>query len=524
LKAAIIRPKPRPTEEFRRRGDAARRALLGGAALAAGLAAGIAKPDSLRIVPTVAVTESYSDNVALVAGDLARSGWVTQVAPRFRADLSGARMKGFFDYRLDYTAFSSASRLNGTQRFLNSFAKVEAIEKRLFVDMRADISNQNRSVFGAAVTPGLSTPSANRIETTSYQVAPYTRGQVADIARYQLRLVESRVRANDAALPDASTTEWVGRMTNAAPSAKLGWAVDADALSLRTGASGTLADSRIRGSFIYALNPQMHLYATAGRETTDFAGPPRRATNTRGVGLEWSPSVRTQLSALHEKRFFGDGRSVVFSHRTPLTAWRLVSTKDAAVLPAQLAAGNTTSIESLMSDLLASAIPDPDARAAAVRRRLDETGITGTSALNSNFLSARPFVFRNDVASFALLGAINTMALMFTRREQRSFGASLAGGGSVGDEDFRQTGFDANLAHRLSPRTTLTLTATTLRTEGLTATASRSRQHLYSVFLSNRVGPKTTASFGFRRVDFDGSTALESYRGNAIFGSVAIRL
>jgi uncharacterized protein (PEP-CTERM system associated) len=520
LNVSSIRPPTRPAEALHRhRGDARGRTLL-----AAGLAAGSAKAESLLIVPNVALTESYSDNVSLLPGELARSGWLTEIAPRIRADLAGARVKGFVDYRVNYGVYAGESRLNGTQRFLSSLLKVEALEKWAFVEVRADISNQNRSAFGAAVTPGLATPSANRIETASYQLAPYVRGQVADIASYQLRLIESRVRANDVALPDMRSSEWAARMTNASPSAKLGWAVDANTLTLRSSASRTLADSRVRGSLIYALNPQMHLYAIAGRESSDFAGPLRRTTSTRGGGLEWSPSVRTQLSALQEKRFFGNGRSVVFSHRTPLTAWRLASTKDAAVLPSLLAAGSASSIESLMSNLLASAIPDPEARAAAVRRRLEETGISGTSALNSNFFTTRPVVYREDVASFALLGAINTIALLFTRREQRSFGAGIAGEASVADEDFRQTGFDVNLAHRLSPLTTLTLTATTLRTEGLASTAARSRQHVYSAFVSTRVGRRTSASFGLRRVDFDGTTALESYRANAIFGSVAIRL
>jgi uncharacterized protein (PEP-CTERM system associated) len=234
--------------------------------------------------------------------------------------------------------------------------------------------------------------------------------------------------------------------------------------------------------------------------------------------------VRTQLSVVHERRFFGAGHNVVFSHRTPLTAWRLASVKDAAVLPTQLTTSSLSSIQGLMSDLLTSAIPDLEARAVAVRRRLEETGISETSALSSNFFTTRPFIFRNAVASFALLGATNTITFTINRREQRSFGVSIAGEGSLADEDFRQRGFDANLAHKLSPLTTLTLAATSLRTEDLKIAARRSRQYFYSLFLSSRIGPRTSASFGIRRTDFNSSTALDSYRENAIFGSVSIRL
>ena len=223
MKVEVNRPGSHPAEEFRVRArNTGRRALVAPVALAALLAAGIARAESFRLVPIVAVAQTYSDNAALLPGELARSGWVTGISPGIRADLAGARVKGFLDYRLTETRYSSESRFNGTQNFLDSFAKVEAVDKLLFVEARANISQQNRSPFGAAVTPDLSTPSANRVETTVYQVAPTLRGHLSDIASYQLRLNETNVRVDDASLPDTRTTEWVGKISNASPSAKLG--------------------------------------------------------------------------------------------------------------------------------------------------------------------------------------------------------------------------------------------------------------------------------------------------------------
>ena len=102
------------------------------------------------MVPSVAVAQTYSDNVALLPGELARSGWVTGISPGIRADLAGARVKGSLDYHLTKSLYSADSRLNSTQNFLDSFAKVEAVDKLLFVEARANISQQNRSPFGAA--------------------------------------------------------------------------------------------------------------------------------------------------------------------------------------------------------------------------------------------------------------------------------------------------------------------------------------------------------------------------------------
>jgi uncharacterized protein (PEP-CTERM system associated) len=230
------------------------------------------------------------------------------------------------------------------------------------------------------------------------------------------------------------------------------------------------------------------------------------------------------LAGVYEKRFFGDGYSAIFSHRTPLSAWSLVSTKDVQLLPGQLISSSSSTIQNLISVQLTSAIPDPEARAEAVRRRLEETGISENSALSSSTITTRPFVFWNSVASVALLGATNTITLSITYREQRNFGVSFAEEGSNADGNYRQRGINANWAHMLSPLTSLTLAATLLQTDGLTITARQSRQYSSSLFLLTQLGPRTSASFGIRLVDFNTSTASDNYRENAVFGAVSVRL
>jgi uncharacterized protein (PEP-CTERM system associated) len=491
---------------------------------AALLFAATGNAESLRVLPSVDLTETWSDNAALAPAELARPGWITDLVPAIRIDVSGARVKGLFDLRVHNTAYSTDARLNSTQTYLNSFAKVEVAENLLFVDARADVGQQNKSPFGAATTPDLSTPSANRVQTASLQISPYVRGTLSDLASYQLRFTETWVHSDEAALPDTRSSEWIASIRNASPSAKLGWTVAASALSLRNDIVGTLEDSRIRGSIIYAVYPQLRFSLIEGYETTDFEGPPKVGNSTPGIGFTWSPSERTQFSGVYEKRFFGDGYNVIFRHRTPISAWSVLSTKDVEVLPTQLASGGTGALQSLMSEQLTSAIPDPEARAEAVRRRLEETGISGSSPLSSNVVTARPFVYWNSVASAALLGATNTVTFTLTYREQRSFGVSFAGEETSVESDFRQKGLNANWAHKLSPQTSLTLAATALRTDGLTIASRQTKQYSASMFFLTRLGPRTSASLGIRHVNFNSSDELASYRENAAFCLVSIRL
>ena len=492
-------------------------------ALAAVLAAGATRAETFRLTPSVTLSEFYSDNIALLPGDIATKGWITGLSPEIRAELSGVRAKGFLDFRLQRNAYSSSSGLDGTRRFLNSSAKVEAVEKLFFVDARANITQQNRSPFGAAATPDSTSRGTNRVETKTYQVSPYLRGDYSDIASYQLRFIETLSQADDPTIPDTRTSEWVAKIGNPKRSAKLGWAIDANALRLRNDNVGTLENSRIRGSLIYAVYPQLHVSAIEGHETTDFAGPPRRGKDTPGVGLEWSPSDRTQLSAVYEKRFFGEGHSALFTHRTPLTAWKLVSIRDVAVLPTQLATSGANSIANLMADLLTSAIPDPEARAAAALRRLEEYGVPGSSPISSDFLTSRPFIVRSTVGSVALLGTRNTVTLTVSTRTQHAFAGSSGNAGSFATDDFRQNGFNANFAHKLTPLTSMTFVAARLRTEGLTAT-TQTRQGSYSLLLTSRLGTNTTATLGVQHLEFSSSIAIDNYRENAIFGALNVRM
>ena len=501
--------------------NAAARALAAAAA-ALGLAAGPAKSQPVRIVPSFGITEAYSDNVEPTPGQAPQSSWVTTLVPGVHVDLAGVRVKGLIDAHLNYSAYASASALNRTERYLNSFLNVDLLDNWLLLDAHADITPQNRSAFGAPATSGASITNPNRVETTTYQAAPSVRGRISDIAAYQVRFSETGVHTNDRATPDSHTSELAGRI--ASPIARAGWIVDGRALTLRNKLVGSLDDSRVRASLNYEFARSIRVSVSEGYEATDFAGGKRQAGDTPGVGVEWSPGPRTQLSGVYEQRFFGNGHNLLFTHRTPLTAWRVTSIKDATALPAQLQSTGSFSLSGLMSDLLTSAIRDPEARAEAVRQRLQQTGIAPTSTLGTNVLTTRPFVFRETTASFALLGRINTAGITVSHREQRTFADNAGLPSIAGDEDFRQTGFDANFAHKLTPLTTLTLLATTWRTESLNVAARRTRQQFYSVFLTTQLGPKSAASLGFRRTDFTGLTEPESYRENAVFGTVSIHM
>jgi uncharacterized protein (PEP-CTERM system associated) len=477
--------------------------------------------DVWNIQPEVTLAETFTDNAALAPSASAKNSWVTELAPSLRIEHLGGRASVLLDYRLQSTYYSDQTRLNSNQNFLNASSTFEAVENWLYVDARSSITQQNRSAFGSAQIQNTSTIDANRIETNTYQISPYVRGRFADIAIYQLRLNETETRTNDATFPDTRTREWIGVISSAPTTAQWGWLVSGNALDVRNSDLGNRQDNRIRASAIYAFSRQLKISLIGGYERSDFASARARSTGTSGADIEWLPTDRTKLSAMREKRFFGDAYNFQFTHRTPLTAWKFVTTKDVVVLPNTLTTVTPGSVFELLYDVLATSVPDPAARTQVVRRRLQESAAAENGNFSSAFLTLRPFVSQNSEGSVALLGTRNTVTLTFGRREQRDL-ATTGLSPLLQNADVLQRNWNLSWAHRLSPVSTITAAFTRLRTESLSLLQPESTQRAESIVFTTRLSPKTSASLALRRVKFN-NTVLTSYLENALAGTILMR-
>lgn len=481
----------------------------------------IGHADAWTIQSGVGLVETFTDNAGLTSPILAKNSWVSELTPSFSVEHLGARASVLIDYRLRSTFYSNQSQLNSNQNFLNASSTFEAVDNWLYIDARSSITQQNRSAFGSAQLQNTSTLDANRVETNTYQISPYIRGRFADVAIYQLRLNETETRTNDAAFPDTRTREWIGVISNAANTAQWSWLVSGNALDVRNSDLGNKQDNRVRASAIYAFSRQLKISVIGGYERSDFASAEARSTGTRGAGIEWLPTDRTKLSATREKRFFGDAYNLQITHRTPLTAWKFVTSKDVVVLPNTLTTVTPGSVYELLYDVLATSVPDPAARTQAVRRRLQESAAAENGNFSSAFLTLRPFVSQNREGSVALLGARNTVTFTFGRREQREL-ATTSLSPALQNTDVLQRNWNLAWAHRLSSISTVTAAFTRLQTESLSLLQPESKQRAQSIIFTTRLSPTTSASLALRRVHFN-STALNSYLENALAGTILMR-
>jgi uncharacterized protein (PEP-CTERM system associated) len=488
------------------------------------LATGISLPVHAvtgHLTPSLSIRETLTDNVDLSANHKVRD-WISDVAPGLLFDGATARSKWTFDYQRHELIYGRDAARNNAQNLLTTSGTLEAVDKWLYVDGHGSVSQQTISAFGTQA-PSNANTSDNRAETSTYQVSPYILGKLGSSADYQLRYNWTSSRSQSSALSNVRTGEWIGSVKGATALAALGWSADAASQKVNSANGSNSVAEHIRGSLSYQLDPQFRMSIIAGREANDYATLTKESTNTGGFGLDWVPSETTSVSATKEKRFFGDGHSFSFKHRTPLSAWEYTDRKDATVLPTQLANGSLGSIYDLLFFMNASKYPDPVERAQAVSQYLQAQGISPNAQVLSGFLSSNSYVERARQGSFALIGASNTLTFVASESDRHSLSKVSNVLGDFGNSsDILQRGFSSSWAHKLSALSSLTTTLAWTQSIGSGLVHQDSKQKALNVNFATQLSPKTTFSLGARHARFD-SSMTSGYRENALVGEITVR-
>ena len=471
--------------------------------------------------PRLDLSETYSSNLALTGG-VSRAGWISDVAPAIRIDINGPRIKGNADYRRDILRYAGAPALNRNLNTLASAITVDAVDHWLFVDMSANVLQRSISSFDAVATRVGSTPQ-NQAETTTITLSPYIKGRVADIASYLLRVTSIQSHSNQAALASTRVDSWSGTLKNASAGARVGWSLDGSASHVRNDVIGNRSDSRLRGALTVEAISNVHATLSTGYEDSDYLAGTSRHVATPGAGLDWTPSPSTHFAAVTEKRFFGTGHNFLITHRTGLTNWQYTDVRDATVLPVLLSGAGQGTVAQLLSDLLAASIPDPAARAEAVRNRLNQDNNALSQVPADGAQTSRVFIDRLRDASVAWIGRRDTTTLHLVRREQEAVGAISGITDSFTlSSKIAERGVNLSWLHRLTPTMTLNATAAWLRRDGSGASNPASSQKSQTVTLAYRLSPQTIASLSGRSTRFT-STITSSFREDAIVASLIYR-
>ena len=481
-----------------------------------------------RIVPAITITETLSDNINLAPAGRRESELVTDITPSLRIDGKGGRSQLRLVYQMHNLIYAKESSRNNTQHVLNAAGSLEAIENFFFIDGRAVVTQEQISAFGTQPTDNTSVTS-NRTESRSFHLSPYIRGQFASFADYLLRYSATTYSSRADASADYLVNEVSGSLNGRTAVSALGWTIEGGRQVIEYDTGRDTEADRVRGVLTYQFDPQFRAAVIAGYESNDYATFVKESSSTYGASFDWAPSVRTNVNAEWEKRFFGNSWTYGARYRTPLTAWTFIDRRDVTSNALNQAARGSGVAFDLLFNALASRIPDPTERAIEASRLLQQGNIPSDLNLPGDFLTSRVFKERRREASMAILGRRNNLTVSIYRTDKEAIGE---GSGAPDDFDFvsevTETGVNVAFSHTLTPLSAVTALGSWTRSSGESRSPASgnldSRQWNLAAIYVTRFGPKTTGSLGYRHVRFSGTgEGSPGYRENSLTASVSLQ-
>ena len=468
------------------------------------------------VVPRVSATQTFTDNATLsTAGK--QGDQITEISPGIRLVANAARLKGSVDYSLRNFISAQASSRNNMQNSLLSNAVFEAVDKWLYLDASATISQQTISAFGTQ-SVGAANTNANRTETSNFRLSPYVRGKIAGRVDYLVRYAYSETQSKSTQVAGTVTNDFSARLSGTF-GGPLGWVADASSQTAQYGAATKSQSDRLTGRLTYRYDPELTVFVSAGTDSNNYSTSTQQSSTTSGYGGDWTPTERTRLTVTRERRSFGNSHSITFNHRLPLSAVRFTDSRSITTTPNQTGVASQGTYYDLYYSQLASSVPDPAQRAQQVLQLLQQAGISPTAAITNGYLTSRVSVQRRQELAVILNGLRNTATYTFFQTASESAGTAVAGAA----DDFsrsqvvRTVGMSSNFSHRLTPFTSINTLSSWTRSSG-SLDSLKTTQKLFSVNVATRLTAKSSASFGLRSTVSEGATT--AYRENAVFGTI----
>lgn len=468
----------------------------------------------LLIKPRVSGMMTFTDNLKL-SSDNSDAALVTTVSPGISVSSGSGRLRGSLDYALNGLIYSRSKEPNQVQHQLSARGSLDVVENWFSIDSRASISQQNRSAFGpATVDPNL--PNPNKSEVYNLGISPVLRGLVPSVLRYQLSADISETRAKDSTAGDLSNRGLSLRLSSPSAQAPLGWSALMSKQRWKPNAGRASDSSSITGSLLYRPDPDWNFSLTAGQERNSFTTLSQKSGSTYGGSTSWQPSPRTRLALDWSHHDYGDSHTVSFEHRMARSVWRISDTQIASPAGPQASSGGLSNYDVFFA-MFASREPDIQKRDALVRQFLALLGLDPNTVAIAGLANSTATLTRRQEASIALEGVRTTATLLVSQNRSSRLDPVNAGQGDFADTGrIVLRGYSLNLAHRLTPQDSASLTLSEQRSRGDLASQRSDLKSLIANW-NARLGPSRNVSLGVRHSRFN--SPLRDYRENAVLAT-----
>lgn len=473
---------------------------------------------SLRFVPSFSIEEELTNNVGLSSTN-PQSELITTLSPGISLKTRSGRVEASLDYTLNAIFYARGYSEATLQNALDASVSAELIEQRLFLDASAGISQQTISPFGTQ-SQGTGLVNDNTTEVYNVSISPSFRSRLGNFADFRASAAWSASAASSTDLGDSYALDAAIGLSGG--QGRWGWGLDASWSQSTFEAGRKTYDDLVFGTLRYAPTYDLQLSVRGGIEGQDVLTGRRETTEFYGFGINWQPSPRTSLSYQRDERYFGRSHSLSFQYRRAKSIWSYTDSRGindpGSYDPLYLNQGASVSNYDLFFALFAPLEPDPALREQLVLSFLQANGIDPNAPVPGGFLNSGQTVQRNQNLSVALQGQRTTFTLSaFATDTEPVETADITTGDLANVGRVRQLGYTAGVSHRLTPTSSVGLTASLLRTLDEPSQAGN-KERLLNLSWSGQIGYRTYASANLRRTVFSSTT--NPYNESAINASV----
>lgn len=452
--------------------------------------------------------QTLTDNGRLTEDDR-RSELITEIRPGIRASGRSARVEGSLDYRLDLVQYARDSGRSTYHHQLDADGAAELVPRHVFLDVSAGVSQQSISAFGQQ-SGTIDPDNSNRTDVATLSVSPSARARLAGVLDVSAVANWDATRAKDSELGDR--TDWDATVRAGATHGIFGWSLSGTRQTNGYNGGDRYISDNATATLSVSLTPRLRISGRHGEERSDLLGNGTQRSTSNGWGFDWQPGVRTQISGQADRHFYGNSHSFSLSHRfrravVSYTDSRGVSGQDNDALGVL----RQRYLQLYSSCMLA--LND-----AVTCERLTRA-LLGFNPLESlGFLNSAPSLQRSQTLTLAVNGVRNTLTMVATSSTSERLGDQQYDAGDLSIVPrVRQYGVMAGLDHRLTPKASLSLTASLHKTLDEDTQPGNELRRL-ELSVSNDLGARTQGTLALRRVWFDSET--NPYRESAIVGSL----
>ena len=490
-------------------------ALAAAATLACGGAAAQAA-GALRIVPTADASVSVL-NSSLPGGN----DTVVSLRPGVLMSAQSGRLRFSVDYGLSALHHLGSDGTQGQadtlQNALNATLNANLLDRWLFLDASARISQQSISAYGQQSVDGLQYNS-NRTEVSQFSIQPSARGQISDVATVQLNLNADATHARNGNAPGSHTTGANFTIASASGASRLGWSGQVSTQSTAYAGGGSKSDdTRVVLSLLARIDLDLSATLRAGQETTAVGSVYRQHYSNWGGDLRWVPNNRTTANLSLDERYFGRSYLASLEHRMARSSLRFSSTRDVTSGAGTNGVGAPVTVYQLLYTQFASLQPDPVLRDQLVRDFLLSIRQDPNAQVSGGFLNGGTTLQRRDDLALSYAGLRSTLIVQAFNSSSRRIDTDATADQM---EPVRQLGLSTSLSYRLTPTASLSLTGSRVRTLS-SATQEGNQLSSASLALSQQLSRYVNTALSARYAVFHGPT--NPYHETALNATLGLR-